>query len=62
MKLKKIIKDIEKTHTSGELALGFIRYETLRKLNPRQFAELHKRNLAGEFFDGMVDQLAEENK
>lgn len=34
------------------------RYETLRKLNPMQFAELHRRNLAGENFDSMVDQIA----
>lgn len=33
------------------------RYERLRRLNPRQFAELHQRNLAGERFDDMVDAL-----
>ena len=33
------------------------RYERLRRLNPRQFAELHQRNLAGECFDDMVDAL-----
>ena len=40
-----------------ELALGFLRYEALRKLNSRQYEELHKRNLNGENFDGMVDEL-----
>lgn len=33
------------------------RYERLRRLNPRQFAELHQRNLAGERFDHLVDAL-----
>ena len=33
------------------------RYERLRRLNPRQFAELHQRNLAGERFDDLVDAL-----
>lgn len=40
-----------------ELALGHLRYEALRKLTPLQFAALHKRNLAGENFDEMVDVL-----
>lgn len=33
------------------------RYERLRRLNPRQFAEIHQRNLAGERFDDLVDAL-----
>lgn len=33
------------------------RYERLRRLDPRQLAELHQRNLAGERFDDMVDAL-----
>lgn len=33
------------------------RYEKLRKLNPRQFDELYARNLRGENFDKMVDEL-----
>ena len=41
----------------GELALGFARYEALRRLNPRQYRELHDRNMKGEKFDGMVDAL-----
>lgn len=40
------------------LALGYIRYEKLRLLNVHQYAELSKRNLAGEgTFDDLVDQL-----
>ena len=33
------------------------RYERLRRLDPRQFAELHQRCLAGERFDDLVDAL-----
>lgn len=40
-----------------ELAVGFIRYRALRKLHPQKYAELHRRNLAGERFDAMVDEL-----
>lgn len=38
--------------------LGWLRYEKLRKLSPRQFADLHARNIAGEAaFDDLVDAL-----
>ena len=37
--------------------LGYERYEKARKLNPRAFTALHKRNLAGERFDDMIDEL-----
>lgn len=37
------------------------RYEAVRLLNPRQFAELYARNLAGEgAFDELVDELVRE--
>ena len=42
------------------LALGYIRYEKLRLLNPRQYAELNRKTLTGEgYFDDLVDQLEE---
>ena len=42
------------------LALGYVRYEKLRLLNARQYAELSRKNLAGEgHFDDLVDQLEE---
>ncbi len=40
-----------------ELAIGRARFEALRRLNPSQFADLHKRNLQGENFDKMIDDL-----
>ena len=40
------------------LALGYVRYEKLRLLNARQYAELSRKNLAGEgLFDDLVDGL-----
>ena len=39
------------------LALGCLRYEVLRTLNPHEYAELCRRNVAGENFDYMVDAL-----
>lgn len=44
-------------HNQAELQRGFDRYEKARKLNPRQWAELHQRNIAGESFDDMIDAL-----
>ena len=40
-----------------ELVRGWTRYEKLRKLSLRAYAELHARNLAGEPFDDLVDAL-----
>ena len=56
-KLAKMAWEAVAARNALELALGHLRYEALRKLNPRQFAELNDRNLAGEFFDDMVDEL-----
>ena len=35
-----------------------VRYDAIRRLTPRQFKELCIRNLNGENFDGMVEQMA----
>ncbi len=61
-KLEKLVvdrltNDVKNCFRNRELALGFFRYEALRKLKPLQFEELHNRNLHGENFDGMVDEL-----
>ena len=39
-----------------ELALGYLRYEALRRLKPREYAELCQKNLKGEWFDDLVDE------
>ena len=44
------IKELEKAH---------VRYETVRKLNPVQFAKLYRKNIdSGEAFDSLVDRIA----
>ena len=40
-----------------EAAQGHARYEALRLRNPHTYAELIERNIAGEAFDDMVDEL-----
>jgi hypothetical protein len=40
-----------------ELAIGYLRYEALRKLGPASYAELCRRNYYGTNFDVMVDEL-----
>lgn len=41
-------------HTPEELALGWLRYECVRRMNARQFGEMCERNLGGEWFDDLV--------
>lgn len=52
--------DAKLGYSSDELAIGWLRYEALRKLTPSKFADLHKRNINGERFDDMVDELVAE--
>ena len=41
-----------------ELLVAARRYETVRKLNPRQFSELYERNItSGQSFDDLVDRI-----
>lgn len=51
------IKATEMRRQPDEIALGYLRYEALRKINGFQFTTLRGRNLNGENFDGMVDEL-----
>lgn len=53
-----IIERALRKNNNRELAIGSVRYETLRKLNTRQFAYLNKLNLGGRNFDDMVDEIA----
>lgn len=45
------------TMPKNVLALGYLRYEVLRKLSPRDFTVLFDRNLSGENFDSMIDEM-----
>jgi hypothetical protein len=44
-------------HTLKELAIGYLRYKAIRKINPQQFLEIYERNLNGEWFDDIIDNL-----
>ena len=57
-KLKTDIHRVASVLPVEVLALGYIRYEKLRLLNASQYADLNRKNLAGEaFFDDLVDEL-----
>lgn len=54
--LERLVRLLVANHTPEELALGYLRYEAVRKMSPRTFGELHKLNLSGKFFDSLVDE------
>jgi hypothetical protein len=54
---KIIIAEREVNRT--DRTLGYLRYEVLRRVTPRQLAALHARNIAGEKFDDMIDAMIE---
>jgi hypothetical protein len=58
-KMDQKIHEVFETRTPIEMAIGWLRYEALWKLTPREHAELRERNLKGENFDVMVDELVE---
>ena len=60
MAYKRMNHEIKRWHNMLELARGFMRYEALRKLNARQYAELMDRCYKGEAFDDLVDELVVE--
>lgn len=59
--LEKLSSETMAFHPTGDLSLGFMRYEALRKLNSHQFAELHSKNLKGKNFDDIVDEMIVES-
>jgi len=50
------------SNNETELAIGFVMYEYVRKLNARQFAELCERNIKGERFDDMIKEAIGDRK
>lgn len=53
--IESVLKSTDPTY----LALGYLRYEALRQLNPQEFAELWKRSLhRSHRFDELVDEIA----
>lgn len=57
--VKNLVRLVISNHTSEELALGYLRYEAIRRLSPRTFGELYKLNLSGHCFDDLVDDVLE---
>lgn len=51
------LSDAKMGNSPEELAIGWMRYMAIRRLNPQQYFMLHARNLAGERFDDMVDAM-----
>ena len=49
--------EIGKDPDKIELMITHLRYEALRKLNVQQFSEIFQRNLRGERFDDLIDEL-----
>lgn len=54
--LERLVRLLVANHAPEELALGYLRYEAVRKMSPRTFGELHKLNLSGKFFDSLMDE------
>jgi hypothetical protein len=52
--LFRLMDRTRKERNEAELALGYLRYEALRKLSPREFVAINRRNLEGERFDDIV--------
>ncbi len=52
------IREVKWERTVEELALGWLRYEALRKVTPWSYAELNKQNLVTRrAFDDLVDEM-----
>lgn len=58
--MDRLVRMVAASHTTKELALGFLRYETVRRLSPPRFKELCTLNLSGESFDDLVDAALKE--
>ena len=53
---QRLVRLVASNHTPEELALGYLRYEAVRRMNPNTFGKLYKLNLSGRFFDDLVDE------
>lgn len=56
--LEQALEEFKKGNHDQWLTLDAFRYGALRRLRPNQFAEIHRRNLAGENFDDMITKIA----
>ena len=54
--LERLVERCIAERNEKELALGFLRYEALRRVGTRKFSEFQSRNLDGELFDDIVTE------
>lgn len=54
--IDRLVRKCVEERTVEELAVGWLRYETLRRLSPQAFKEIDRRNKQGETFDDIVTQ------
>ena len=56
-KQKEILTSKTENLSREDLAIGWLRYETIRKLSPQKFAEIYQKNITeGTAFDELIDQ------
>lgn len=61
-KKNELLRKTYNSRSSFDLAEGYLRYESLRKLNPARYADLVSMSFAGvATFDELVDELVLEN-
>ena len=54
--LEQLVEMTCENHSKYELAQGYLRYEVLRRLSPKSFAEIYDSNLRFGFtFDNLID-------
>ena len=56
--LQEKIDDAVAYKSPEELALGYVRYEALRRVLPSKYKEMHELCIRGHWFDDQVDALA----
>lgn len=56
-RLRPLVLDTIDRVGSYESAKGWLRYEKMRKLNMPELIELRARNMDGEMWDDMIDEL-----
>lgn len=54
--LEKLVSQAVKAHTPEELALGWLRYERVRKFNAKEFGDIYRESLQGQFFDKLITE------
>jgi hypothetical protein len=56
--LQRKVSKAVKANNPKELALGFVRYEAVRRLGPQKFQEIHSQSIAGgRRFDELIDEI-----